>query len=84
MRKDDTMKIDVNEIRKREELKENLKIIYEALMEKGYDPKGQIVGFIMSGDPTYITNHNNARAVCGKIDRYELLELLVEEYFEKK
>ena len=53
---------------------ERLKIIYSALRERGYAPVNQIVGFILSGDPTYITNHNNARALIRKLDRDELLQ----------
>ena len=59
---------------------ERLKIIYSALRERGYAPVNQIVGFILSGDPTYITNHNNARALIRKVDRDELLQTLVKYY----
>lgn len=54
--------------------------VYEALKEKGYDPINQIVGYILSEDPTYITNHNNARTLIRKIDRDELLQVLVRKY----
>ena len=54
--------------------------VYEALKEKGYDPINQIVGYILSEDPTYITNHNNARTLIRKIDRDELLQVLVRRY----
>ena len=58
--------------------------VYEALKEKGYDPINQIVGYILSEDPTYITNYNNARALIRKLDRDELLQELVRCYlFEK-
>ena len=53
---------------------EVLALVYEALTEKGYDPVSQIVGYIMSGDPTYITSHKNARSLIMKVERDELLE----------
>ena len=56
---------------------------YNALSEKGYNPVNQIVGYILSGDPTYITSHNNARVLIGKVERDELLEVLVKSYLEK-
>ena len=57
-----------------------LTTVYESLKEKGYDPINQIVGYILSEDPTYITNHNNARTLIRKIDRDELLQVLVRRY----
>ena len=54
--------------------------VYEALVEKGYNPINQIVGYILSEDPTYITNYNNARALIRKLDRDELLQELVKQY----
>jgi uncharacterized protein (UPF0297 family) len=60
--------------------REILFTVYEALKEKGYNPISQIVGYILSGDPTYITNHNNARSVIRKLERDELLEELVKNY----
>ena len=60
-----------------------LSTVYEALTEKGYDPVNQIVGYIMSGDPTYITSHNNARALIRKVERDELVEELVRTYLKK-
>ena len=62
------------------EIKAILTTVYQALQEKGYDPVNQIVGYILSEDPTYITNHNNARALIRKIDRDELLQTLVKYY----
>lgn len=59
---------------------EILKEVYEALMEKGYNPINQIVGYILSGDPTYITSHKNARNKIRTIERDELLEKLVKNY----
>jgi uncharacterized protein (UPF0297 family) len=64
--------------------REILLAVYEALKEKGYNPISQIVGYILSGDPTYITNHKNARSVIRKIERDELLEELVKSYLEEK
>ena len=57
-----------------------LTTVYQALEEKGYNPINQIVGYILSEDPTYITNHNNARALIRKVDRDELLQVLVKKY----
>lgn len=60
-----------------------LSAVYEALTEKGYNPVNQIVGYIMSGDPTYITSHNNARSLIMKVERDELVEELLEQYIRK-
>ena len=54
--------------------------VYEALVEKGYNPINQIVGYILSGDPTYITSHNDARNLIRRIERDELLEKMVKNY----
>ena len=62
------------------EIKAILSSVYQALQEKGYNPINQIVGYILSEDPTYITNHNNARALIRKVDRDELLQTLVRYY----
>ena len=59
-----------------------LKDVYEALKEKGYNPVNQIVGYIMSGDPTYITSHKNARSLIMKVERDENLEVLFENYID--
>lgn len=59
-----------------------LKVVYEALQIKGYNPINQIVGFIMSGDPTYITSHNNARKLIGRLERDEIIEEIVTEYLK--
>ena len=61
-----------------------LKDVYEALTEKGYNPVNQIVGYIMSGDPTYITSHKNARSLIMKVERDELVEELLTEYIRTK
>ncbi len=76
---DKTMTFSVNQDRE-QEMKKNLTIIYDALKEKGYNPINQIVGYILSEDPTYITTHNNARALIRHIDRDELLQVLVRSY----
>ena len=57
--------------------------IYDALKEKGYDPVNQIVGYILSGDPTYITSHNGARSLITKVETDEILEELVKFYLTK-
>ena len=62
------------------EIKAILMTVYQALQEKGYNPINQIVGYILSEDPTYITNHNNARALIRKVDRDELLQTVVKYY----
>ena len=56
--------------------------VYEALSEKGYDPVSQIVGYIMSGDPTYITSHKGARSLIRKVERDEIIEWLLEDYIK--
>lgn len=61
-------------------VKDVLRVVHEALTEKGYDPVNQIVGYIMSGDPTYITSHKNARSLIMKVERDELLEEVLAEY----
>ena len=59
-----------------------LEIVYKALKEKGYNPVNQIVGYIMSGDPTYITSHNNARSLIMKVERDELVEEVLKTYIQ--
>lgn len=59
-----------------------LKQVYQAMTEKGYNPVNQIVGYIMSGDPTYITSHNNARSLIMKVERDELVEELLKVYIK--
>ena len=61
---------------------EILRLVYTALKAKGYDPITQIVGYILTEDPTYITNHKNARTIMRKVDRNELLQILVRSYLE--
>ena len=76
---DNTIKFVVPEDSK-EEMKVILCSVYRALNEKGYNPINQIVGYILSEDPTYITNYNNARSLICKLDRDELLQELVKHY----
>ena len=65
---------------KDQEMKKILTTVYDALKEKGYNPINQIVGYILSEDPTYITTHNNARSLVRKVDRDELLRAMVRTY----
>lgn len=62
------------------DVKKTLTEVYDALLEKGYNPISQLAGYIISGDPTYITTHNGARNLMGQIDRYELLQILIKFY----
>ena len=62
--------------------KDILEIVYQALREKGYNPVSQIVGYIMSGDPTYITSYNGARSLIMKMERDELVEEMLKSYIE--
>ncbi|MBR5474980.1 MAG: IreB family regulatory phosphoprotein [Lachnospiraceae bacterium] len=66
------------------EVGEILAKVYEALAEKGYNPVNQVVGYIMSGDPTYITSYNSARSLIMKVERDELLEEMLTHYIETK
>ena len=68
---------------KKLEASQVLEQVYTALTEKGYNPINQIVGYILSEDPTYITTHNNARSLIRKIDRDELLQVLVKSYLDE-
>lgn len=65
-----------------QEMKRVLQTVYDALKEKGYNPINQIVGYLLSEDPTYITNYNNARSLIRKIDRDELMQELISNYLE--
>ena len=64
------------------DVKEVLKLVYEAMTEKGYNPVNQIVGYVMSGDPTYITSHKSARSLIMKVERDEIVEELLKSYIE--
>ena len=74
----ETQKFEVPE--EKDNMRQILRSVFNALNEKGYNPINQIVGYILSEDPTYITNHNNARALIRKVDRDELLQTLVKYY----
>lgn len=80
---DYTRKFSVN-IDKDEEIKMILSSVYKSLREKGYNPINQIVGYILSEDPTYITNHNSARTMIRQLDRDELLQVLLKSYLGEK
>ncbi len=82
MNMDETMRFDV-EKEQNARTKEILKEVYDALEEKGYNPINQIVGYILSGDPTYITSHKGARNLIRQVERDELLEKMVKEYIDK-
>ncbi len=79
MTSDETMRFKV-EKEKNVKTKDILKQVYDALKEKGYNPINQIVGYILSGDPTYITSHKEARNIIRMIERDELLESMVKNY----
>ncbi len=91
MKKDFTMyiKYDRDLVKKQEEClkeqntKEILQEVYRSLEEKGYKPINQLVGYLISGDPTYITNYNGARALISKLERDEILEEVLKTYLEK-
>ena len=76
-----TMILSVKEDNEKE-MKQILVTVYDVLREKGYNPVNQIVGYIISEDPTYITSYNNARSLIRKIDRDELLHVIVESYLK--
>ena len=80
---DYTRKFSVS-IDKDQEIKAILSSVYTSLREKGYNPIHQIVGYILSEDPTYITNHNNARTLIRQLDRDELLQVLLKSYLHEK
>lgn len=79
-KKDKTITFSASRLEKEMKMKDVLASVYDSLKEKGYDPINQIVGYILSEDPTYITNYNNARALIRKIDRDELMRALVSNY----
>ncbi len=77
--KNETLKIKVESMNA-QRVRNTLKDVYEALKVKGYNPINQIVAYIMSGDPTYITSYNNARVLISKLERDEIMEELVKSY----
>lgn len=81
MTNNETMMFNVDK-EKINEAREILLTVYQALKEKGYNPINQIVGYILSGDPTYITSHKNARSIIRRLERDELLEEIIRDYLE--
>ncbi|NLM51159.1 MAG: IreB family regulatory phosphoprotein, partial [Clostridiaceae bacterium] len=79
MPSNETMKFNIN-FERDAEIKEIITTVYQALKEKGYNPISQMVGYILSGDPTYITSHQNARSIIGRAERDELLEVILKKY----
>lgn len=77
----ETMKINLEHDKERE-VREIVAAVYDALKIKGYDPISQMVGYLLSGDPTYITNYNGARGMIVRVERDELLEELVKTYIK--
>ena len=81
-----TIYLNVKELQKREKrekIKSIMREVYAALEEKGYNSINQICGYLVSSDPTYITNHNNARALITQVEREDILEAITEEYVDK-
>lgn len=79
---DHTMPINLTE-KKAQDLKETIRDVYNALDEKGYDAINQLAGYIISEDPTYITSHNNARVNITRLDRFDILTEILNNYFNK-
>lgn len=78
----ETMKFNIKQDNE-QEAEEILKVVYAALVEKGYNPISQLVGYFLSGDPTYITSYNNARTLIRRLERDELLEEILKKYLDK-
>ena len=76
---DKTIKFNIRDEHENE-MRRTIQVVYDALKEKGYNPISQIVGYILSEDPTYITTHNNARSLVRRLDRDELLQAMVKCY----
>lgn len=72
-----------NQDLKSQATREILNKVYEALVDKGYNPINQLVGYLISGDPTYITSHNDARIIIKQVDRDEVLEVLLKNFLEE-
>ena len=75
-----TLKMEQIECERANEIREIIKTVYDALKVKGYNPVNQLVGYIQSGDPTYITKYNNARSLIAKVENDEIIEELVKAY----
>ena len=71
------------ETEQEKEVRKTLIVVYNALREKGYDPVNQIIGYVLSGDPTYITTHHNARTLIRRLDGYDILHILLKNYFKE-
>ena len=76
-----TRKIDITG-KNEEDVRQTMVRVYQALEEKGYNPFSQIVGYILSEDPTYITTHNNARSLVRRINRFELLQIMLDDFMK--
>lgn len=83
MGNDNTIQFDISKSKK-DLTKEILTEVYNSLIEKGYNPVNQLVGYLISGDPTYITNYNGARALVRKLERDEILEEVLKAYLDIK
>lgn len=81
---DHTMMFNVKTEEEFNEARQVLREVYEALKEKGYNPINQLVGYLLSGDPAYITSHKNARSIIRKLERDDLLEEIVSVYLNKE
>lgn len=81
---DKTMAFSLSKEDKDAEMKKILSDVYNALAQKGYDPISQIAGYVLSGDPTYITTHNNARKLISKVDRDDLLKAMIRKYLSSE
>ena len=79
----ETMKFDNMENERTKEVQDIICAVYNALKVKGDNPVSQLVGYILSGDPTYITNYNNARSIINRVERDEILEELVKNYLKE-
>lgn len=80
---DFTMKFEHKKETEKISEKEVIQKVYEALKDKGYNPVNQLVGYMLSGDPTYITSHENARTIIRKYERDELLEIIIKDYLDR-
>lgn len=80
--KDKTITFSIKEEEKDKERRAALRAVYDALSEKGYNPLNQLVGYILTEDPTYITNHRNARAIMSRMDRDELMAAILKKYLD--
>jgi uncharacterized protein (UPF0297 family) len=65
-------------------VEEVIQLVHQSLVEKGYNPINQIIGYILSGDSSYITSHNNARSIIKKFERDEILEVILQEYLDRR